>query len=442
MDRYCRCPDALCLKQGIQCGDCDEDGYALMARRRFKRRADGDLQDIDDQQVFKAKKTKTGYRLLPKFGRMVWKGAQGFAAMLLILSCLGAEGEYVLWDSEENKEMDVDGWVKKHHIGHKSIIAVWHRRCKETVTSTSISNLQQGKCIGCKCHSNQANHWRHRRAELVQWGKEREFEVMTTEKNWVKECNGAFYCPTLRCLKCKEMVTSTAINKLQQGQCIGCKCHSNQANHWRHRRAELVQWGKEREFEVMTTEKNWVEECNNAFYCPTLRCLKCKETVTSTTISNLQQRHGIGCLCRHKTEGKLNTWLRTRFPNTTITPQYSGPPTLCGGQTRFDFHLRFPDGFEIIIELDGPQHFAITRAFSNEGFDAGCERDLLKEKWAVQQGLCVVRVLQEDVWSDRYDWQGWLLRSIDHARSGEPRAMTPDASEYRSSESAYVRLRN
>ena len=40
------------------------------------------------------KKSKTCDRLVPIFdGRVQWKGGKGFASMLLILSCLGAEGE-------------------------------------------------------------------------------------------------------------------------------------------------------------------------------------------------------------------------------------------------------------------------------------------------------------------------------------------------------------
>ena len=51
---------------------------------------------------------------MPQFdGRVDWKGAKGFAAMLLILSYLGAEGEYVLWDDAAGKEMDVEGWKKR-----------------------------------------------------------------------------------------------------------------------------------------------------------------------------------------------------------------------------------------------------------------------------------------------------------------------------------------
>lgn len=57
-----------------------------------------------------------------------------------------------------------------------------------------------------------------------------------------------------------------------------------------------------------------------------------------------------------------------------------------------------------------------------EGYnsDNGCGRDVAKEEWAIARSLCVMRVLREDVWNDRYDWQGWLSRSIETARSCEP----------------------
>jgi very-short-patch-repair endonuclease len=112
--------------------------------------------------------------------------------------------------------------------------------------------------------------------------------------------------------------------------------------------------------------------------------------------------------------------------------------TECGGQTHFDFLITFSDGFRVILELDGAQHFWNTLKYFS---DDGCERDLLKETWALQQGLCVIRVLQEDVWNDRLDWQGWILRSIEAARECRAaRVFTPDAPEYRSNESAYVKL--
>ena len=59
-----------------------------------------------------------------------------------------------------------------------------------------------------------------------------------------------------------------------------------------------------------------------------------------------------------------------------------------------------------------------------------CERDLLKEEWAISKGLSVVRVLQEDVWNDRLGWDRYVTDKIEAARLGEPRVFTLDAPEY------------
>ena len=436
--RCCRHDDGRCLDGDAPCSECDTEGYPLDARRRLKRTADDMVEDVDDGQRFRVKWTKTGLeRLVPVFGRVKWNTDQGFTVIQTLLSCLGAEGEYLLWDKVNGAEMDVSTWMKQGYGAH-SKVPVRHSVCKEVVTSACINNLQQGLGVGCTCNSTQANHWRHRRSEVVELGTARNFEVVTSEEEWLETCNGKDYCPTLRCTVCKEVVTSTCINSLRQGQGVGCTCNSNHANHWRHRRSEVVELGTTRNFEVVTSEEEWLETCNGKDYRPLLRCTVCKEVVTSTCINKLQQGNGIGCNgCRNKTEGILLKWLQTRLPSLSISTQHRGPKSKCGGQTHFDFLLTFSDGFRVLLELDGAHHFWVQHNYT----DDGCERDLLKETWALQQGLCVIRVLQEDVWNDRLDWQGWLLRSIEAAREcGDARVFTPDAPEYRSSESAYVKL--
>ena len=368
------CPNDHCFDRAIQCESCepdedlDSEGYPRKARRRLSDEdADGMVVDIDTKQKFKVKQVKGGKRLVPQFkGRMDWKSAKGFAAMCLMLSCLGAEGEYVLWDDNTNAEMTEKEWRKRKFGTLLSKPPVRHRVCKEIVTSTCIGNLQQGQSIGCSCNSNRAKHWRHRRSEGVAMGSERGFEVLTTEEEWVKECDGAYYCPTLKCVECKEVVTHTIINHLQQG-------------------------------------------------------------------------HSIGCGCLNKTEGRLRVWLEKKYPDAIVETQFRGPKTDRAGQTHFDFHLTFPDGFEVLLELDGGQHFWIGHNYYT---DESCGRDLLKEEWAISEGLSVVRVLQEDVWEDKLDWQGWLTQSIENARTGEARTITPNAPEYDSQNSAYVQLRS
>jgi very-short-patch-repair endonuclease len=133
-------------------------------------------------------------------------------------------------------------------------------------------------------------------------------------------------------------------------------------------------------------------------------------------------------------------FLKESFDGATIIHgTFRGPKTEFGGQTHFDFHVTFSDGFEIIIELDGDQHFWRHNCF----FSAeGCLRDLKKEIWANNNGLSVVRLLQTEVYSNKGDWKTLLRYNIDAARNNNKALVfTTSSPEYRSSESAYVQLR-
>jgi very-short-patch-repair endonuclease len=74
----------------------------------------------------------------------------------------------------------------------------------------------------------------------------------------------------------------------------------------------------------------------------------------------------------------------------------------------FDFVLLHE---KIIIELDGPHHF---RQVSNWGkFEDNQKRDLYKMKCANENGFSVIRILQQDVLYDKYDWFTELADNID-----------------------------
>jgi hypothetical protein len=111
-------------------------------------------------------------------------------------------------------------------------------------------------------------------------------------------------------------------------------------------------------------------------------------------------------------------------------------------RTHFDFLLVFEDGFQLILELDGDQHFYEAHGmFSHDG----CARDLLKEQWAVRvKKIRIVRLLQTDVWNDTHRWKRWLRKSVQQARN-EPGVLTPivpDRDQYKNVEtSVYAQLR-
>jgi very-short-patch-repair endonuclease len=74
----------------------------------------------------------------------------------------------------------------------------------------------------------------------------------------------------------------------------------------------------------------------------------------------------------------------------------------------FDFIL---EEQKIIIEQDGPQHF---KQISNwQSPELTKINDIYKMKCANENGYSVIRLLQKDIWHDRYDWLQELLENID-----------------------------
>jgi len=111
--------------------------------------------------------------------------------------------------------------------------------------------------------------------------------------------------------------------------------------------------------------------------------------------------------CKNKTENKLCTYFKMKYPSYSITCQ----PTfdwcknfLTNKKFPYDFLLTDPSfAFCVIIELDGPQHF---RQISNwRSPKIQHQRDVYKDLFASYYGYSVIRILQEDVFYDKNDWQ-------------------------------------
>ena len=65
---------------------------------------------------------------------------------------------------------------------------------------------------------------------------------------------------------------------------------------------------------------------------------------------------------------------------------------------------------KIIIELDGRQHFEQVRNWSSP--EEQNKNDKEKEELATEHNYCIIRLLQEDVFYDTYDWFNELLENI------------------------------
>ena len=127
--------------------------------------------------------------------------------------------------------------------------------------------------------------------------------------------------------------------------------------------------------------------------------------------SNLNNITGVNSwcpVCVNKTEKKIYEQLLQSYPN--IISQFRAD--WCKSQITsrilpFDFVL---EEQKVIIELDGNQHFVQVMNWKTP--EEQFKNDQYKEKCANENGYSVIRIIQEDVWNDTYDWFDDLIQNI------------------------------
>jgi len=116
-------------------------------------------------------------------------------------------------------------------------------------------------------------------------------------------------------------------------------------------------------------------------------------------------------LCKKTTAVKLHNWLKKKYSKLNIRKEV-GFEWCKSIETKrfypFDFVI---DGYNLIIELDGEQHFKTVKRFTKE-FGEIQDRDAHKMKKAVQNKFSVIRIFQMDVYGDRNNWDIELEKSI------------------------------
>ena len=109
--------------------------------------------------------------------------------------------------------------------------------------------------------------------------------------------------------------------------------------------------------------------------------------------------------CKNKTELKMFQELSKKYIDIKREYKFSWCKNV--KQLPFDFFL---ENEKIIIELDGPHHFEQVSNWGNYGENQ--KRDLYKMKCANDNGLTVIRLLQEDVINNKYNWLYELEHNI------------------------------
>ena len=129
-----------------------------------------------------------------------------------------------------------------------------------------------------------------------------------------------------------------------------------------------------------------------------------KKHIFIKSVSSINQ--GSWCpYCVNKTEQKLYDKLIILYP--TLQQQFK--VEWCKNKTFLPFDFVIPEN-KIIIELDGRQHFEQVRNWDDPKKTQ--ENDKYKMKCANDNNYSVIRILQEDVFYDSYDWLSELNNNI------------------------------
>jgi very-short-patch-repair endonuclease len=111
----------------------------------------------------------------------------------------------------------------------------------------------------------------------------------------------------------------------------------------------------------------------------------------------------------NKTETKLYEKISQLYP--TLQRRFN--QDWCKKIKHLPYDFCIPE-HKIIIELDGRQHFRQVSNWSSP--DKQFENDKFKEECANQNDYSVIRLLQQDVLSDRYDWIKKLCDAIEEIK--------------------------
>lgn len=120
----------------------------------------------------------------------------------------------------------------------------------------------------------------------------------------------------------------------------------------------------------------------------------------------------INCIShhRHKTELKLYKALVEHFSEDDVIREFK--QDWCKSKNNrylpFDFLIK---SLNLIIELDGPQHFNDISYFKSSSED-NIKNDIIKMYNATENGFSIIRIYQPEVYEDSYDWKNKLLQYI------------------------------
>lgn len=205
--------------------------------------------------------------------------------------------------------------------------------------------------------------------------------ITSNNPRWCPYCSFQKLCIDEKCEFCfnnsfASYEGKTIINK-RKNECLNFKLNNNI---------------KSRNIFKSSNKKYWFDcdICNNLF----------KIRIYHITIKT----HSCWCpYCKNKTEGKFKYWFETKYSEYIL--KYQAKYNWCKNidtnkHLFFDFVI---EDLKLIIEIDGEQHFRQVSNWSTP--DERFEFDKYKMEEAMRNDYSIVRILQEDIYYDKNEWE-------------------------------------
>ena len=287
-------------------------------------------------------------------------------------------------------------YLNTEYNGSHNNLEIYCIPCSKQISIRASHHLEGQGCADCSHKNHRSNTDEFiKKSKKIHKGK---YSYEYTEYEYATKKLKVY------CICCSKDFFITPNNHLSGKGCPSCG----------KKKRNIKRKKKPEQFVVDATQKHGEGRYNfkntnyeNAIKKVRVYCNSCKKEF-SIKPNNLL--NGRGCPgCCNKTEGKLFNMLSEMFPS--LLRQFK--QEWCKNITHLPFDFCIPE-YNIIIELDGPQHF---RQVSNwRSPEEQFKIDMYKEECANDNGYSLIRLVQEDVLNDSYDWMSYLLSSIEEIR--------------------------
>jgi len=141
---------------------------------------------------------------------------------------------------------------------------------------------------------------------------------------------------------------------------------------------------------------------------------------------------GRGCpFCKNKTEQMVRQYIQDLSYNISSMNKFDWCKNFKTYQyLPFDIVILNKDTSSLIIEVDGEQHFVSRKMFGNNNYNnhhTQRQKDTFKAFCAHKQNIPIIRIVQEDVWNNTFDWQSALKEAIEN---NQPAYLSSDPTIY------------